>query len=54
MLGKFIKKKLIRLGNSTNVLRFWYFYHYIFHDKKLGSLGLDFSSKKTRLQIIQK
>ena len=53
MLGKFIKKKLIRLGNSTNVLRFWYFYHYIFHDKKLGSLGLDFSSKKTRLQIIQ-
>ena len=53
MLLKYIKKKLIRLGNSSNVLKLWYYYHYIFHDEKLGSIGLDFSSKKTRFQIVK-
>ena len=53
MLLKYIKKKLIRLGNSSSVLKLWYYYHYIFHDEKLGSIGLDFSSKKTRFQIVK-
>ena len=53
MFVKFIKKKLIRLGNSSNILKLWYYYHFIFHDKKLGNIGLDFSSKKTRFQIVQ-
>ena len=53
MLLKYIKKKLIRLSNSSNVLKLWYYYHYIFHDEKLGSIGLDFSSKKTRFQIVK-
>ena len=53
MIANFIKKKLIRLGNSSNILKLWYYYHFIFHDKKLGSIGLDFSSKKTRFQIVQ-
>tara|TARA_B100000902_G_scaffold365291_1_gene386104 strand:- start:436 stop:1149 length:714 start_codon:yes stop_codon:yes gene_type:complete len=53
MLFKFIKKKLIRLGNSSNVLKLWYLYHYIFQGKKLGNIGLDFSLKKTRFQIVQ-
>ena len=53
MIEKFIKKKLIRLANSSNVLKLWYIYHYIFHDKKLGNIGLNFSKKKSRLQIIQ-
>ena len=53
MLLKYIKKKLIRLGNSSNVLKLWYYYHYIFHDEKLGNIGLDFSSKKSRFQIVK-
>ncbi len=53
MLAKFLKKKLIRLANSSKVLKLWYYYHYIVHDKKLGNIGLDFSLKKTRLQIVQ-
>ncbi len=53
MISKFIKKKLIRLGNSSNVLKIWHFYHYIFHDKKLGNLGLNFDNKKNRLQLVQ-
>ena len=53
MLGKLIKKKLIRFVNSSNILKLWYFYHYVFHDKKLGNIGLDFSKKKTRFQIVQ-
>ena len=53
MLIKFFKKKLIRLGNSSNVLKFWYYYHNFLNDKKLGNIGFDFSSKKTRIQIVQ-
>ena len=53
MIGKFLKKKLVRLGNSSNVLKLWYCYHYFFHDKKLGNIGFDFSLKKTRIQIVQ-
>ena len=53
MLLKYIKKKLIRLGNSSNVLKLWYYYHYIFHDEKLGNIGFDFSSKKSRFQIVK-
>ena len=53
MLFKFFKKKLIRLGNSSNVLKFWYYYHLFLHDKKLGDIGFDFSTKKTRIQIVK-
>ena len=53
MIANFIKKKLIRLGNSSNALKLRYYYHYIFHDEKLGNIGLDFSSKKSRFQIVK-
>ena len=53
MLVKYLNKKLIRLRNSSNILKLLYYYHNLFHDKKLGSLGFDFSSKKSRLEIIQ-
>ena len=53
MIGRYLKKKIIRLSNSSKVLKLWYFYHYIFQKNKLGNIGLDFSSKKTRIQIIQ-
>lgn len=53
MLLKFLKKKLIRLGNSSNVLKFWYYYHNLLNDKKLGNIGFNFSSKKTRIEIVR-
>ena len=53
MFLKYFKKKLIRLGNSSNVLKFWYYYHKFLNDKKLGNIGFNFSSKKTRIEIIQ-
>ena len=46
-------KKLIRLKNSSKVLKFFYYYHYLFHDKKLGNIGFDFTKKKSRLDIVQ-
>ena len=53
MLFRFLKKKIIRLGNSSNVLKFWYYYHHYLHDKKLGNIGFDFTFKKSRLEIVQ-
>ena len=53
MLIKFLNKKLIRLRNSSNILKILYYYHYLFKDKKLGNIGFDFRSKKTRLEITQ-
>ena len=49
----FINKKLIRLKNSSKVLKLIYFYHYLFHDKKLGNIGFNFSKKKTRKELVQ-
>ena len=53
MFVKYLNKKLIRLRNSSNVLKLLYYYHYLFHDKKLGNIGFDFTSKKSRLEIVQ-
>ena len=53
MIINFILKKLIRLKNSSKVLKFFYYYHYLFHDKKLGNIGFDFNKKKSRLDIVQ-
>ena len=53
MIINFILKKLIRLKNSSKVLKIFYYYHYLFHDKKLGNIGFDFTKKKSRLDIIQ-
>lgn len=54
MLQKnFINKILIRLKNSSKVLKLYYYYHYLFHDKKLGNIGFDFSKKKTRMSVVQ-
>ena len=53
MLVKYLNKKIIRLRNSSKILKLLYFYHYLFHDKKLGNLGFDFTSKKTRFEIVQ-
>ena len=53
MIINFKLKKLIRLKNSSKVLKFFYYYHYLFHDKKLGDIGLDFTKKKSRLDIVQ-
>ncbi|MBD1166659.1 class I SAM-dependent methyltransferase [Pelagibacterales bacterium SAG-MED07] len=53
MVQKFVVKKLIRLINSSKVLRLFFYYHKYFKDKKLGNIGFDFSKKKSRLLIIQ-
>ena len=53
MLVKYLNIKIIRLRNSSKILKLLYFYHYLFHDKKLGNLGFDFTSKKTRFEIVQ-
>ena len=53
MIVNFIIKKLIRLKNSSKVLKIFYYYHNFIHDKKLGSLGFDFNKKKTRFDIVQ-
>jgi len=53
MVRKFLNKKIIRLRNSSKVLKLIYYYHRLFHDKKLGNIGFDFTSKKTRLEIVQ-
>ena len=49
MFKKFFKKKIIRLVNSTKVLKVLFYYHKFFKDNKLGNIGFDFSKKKTRL-----
>tara|TARA_B100001027_G_scaffold153107_1_gene107485 strand:+ start:64 stop:777 length:714 start_codon:yes stop_codon:yes gene_type:complete len=53
MIINFILKKLIRLKNSSKILKFFYYYHHLFHDKKLGNIGFDFTKKKSRLDIVQ-
>ena len=53
MLVKYLTKKIIRLKNSSKVLKLLYYYHYLFYDKKLGNIGFDFTSKKKRFEITQ-
>ncbi len=53
MIQKYITKKLIRLINSSKVLKLLFYYHKFFKDKNLGDVGLDFSKKKSRLSIVQ-
>ena len=53
MLIKYLNKKIIRLRNSSKILKLLYYYHYLFCDKKLGNVGFDFTSKKSRLEIVQ-
>ena len=53
MIVNFINKKLIRLKNSSKVLKLIFFYHYFFHDKKLGNIGFNFSKKKSRKELVQ-
>ena len=53
MIIDYLNKKLIRLKNSTKVLKFYYYYHYVFHDKKLGNIGFNFTKKKSRKEIVQ-
>ena len=53
MFTKFIIKKLIRLKNSSKILKIFFYYHKFFHEKGLGNIGLDFSNKKSRLFIVQ-
>ena len=53
MFEKFFTKKIIRLINSTRVLKLFFYYYKFFKDKKLGNIGFDFSKKKTRLSIVQ-
>lgn len=50
---KYIKKKIQRLLASRRTMLFFYYYHKFFGEKKLGNLNLDFSKKKSRIQIIQ-
>ena len=53
MIINFINKKLIRLKNSSKVLKLFYYYHYLLKDKKLGNIGFDFTKKKSRKEIVQ-
>ncbi len=50
----YLKKKLIRLQGSKNVLKYNYLIEKYFKDKKLGNVGLDFTSKPKRQFIVQK
>lgn len=50
----YVKKKIIRLQNSSKVMKLNYFFHKYFGDKKLGNLGLDFTNKPNKEYIIQK
>ena len=52
-LTNFIKKKYIRLQGSRNVLKLNYLIEKYFKDKKLGNIGLDFSTKPKRQHIVQ-
>ena len=49
----FLEKKLNRLSDSKNILKLRYFFHKIFGEKDLGNLGLDFSDKPKRDEIVQ-
>ena len=53
MIINFINKKLIRLKNSSKVLKLFYYYNYLLKDKKLGNIGFDFTKKKSRKEIVQ-
>jgi hypothetical protein len=53
-VNNFFKKKYIRLQGSKNVLKLNYFIEKYFKDKKLGNIGLDFSSRPKRQFIVQK
>jgi len=50
---KFLRSKFIRLLNSKNVLKIFFYYHKIFNNKGLGDVGFDFSNKKNRKFIVQ-
>ena len=50
----YLKKKLIRLQGSKNVLKYNYLIEKYFKDKKIGNVGLDFTSKPKRQFIVQK
>ena len=50
----FLKRKYIRLQGSKNILKLNYIIEKYFRDKKLGDVGLDFSSKPKREFVIQK
>jgi hypothetical protein len=52
-LKKFLQKKIIRFLNSKKILKFFFYYHKYFIDKKLGVIGFDFSKKKNRLYVVQ-
>jgi len=49
----YIKKKIIRLQNSSKVLKLNYYFHKYFKDQKLGNLGLDFTNKPNRQYVVQ-
>jgi len=51
--SSFIYKKYSRFITSSNILKINYFFHKIFFDKKLGSIGFDFSNKHKRQYIVQ-
>ncbi len=50
---KFLQKKIIRLLNSKNILRIFFYYHKFFNNKGLKNIGFDFTSKKDRKFIVQ-
>ena len=53
ILRKFLQKKIIRLLNSKNILKLFYYYHKFFNNKGLKNIGFDFTNKKNRLFIVQ-
>ena len=53
MFGRLFNKKIIRLRNSSKVLKLLYYYHYFLNDKKLGNIGFNFDLKKKRYEIVQ-
>ena len=50
----FTKRKFERLLVSKNMMKIFYFYHYVTGGMHSGELELDFKNKKSRIEIVQK
>ena len=48
-----IKKKILRLKGSKNVMKLNFLFHRLFGEKDIGSVGFNFDDKPSRTQIIQ-
>ena len=53
MLGNYLRNKFMRLQGSKNILKLNHLYYNYFGEKNIGEIGLDFSKKPSRKEVIQ-